>query len=70
MWKNIPNYSSYEASDTGLVRRIISNQILKPFVMSNGYFALSITNDNCINKTELIHRIVLLTFTGSCPDGL
>lgn len=74
IWKDIPGYEGYyQASDTGVIRRIkyVSGKaagILTPG-LSAGYFYVNLCVQGKV-KLFRIHRLVMLTFSGECPPGL
>jgi hypothetical protein len=86
IWKPIPSYEGfYEISDQGRVRSLprcvacnghtinLKGRLLKPALTSNdagkGYLYVVLCRDGK-PKNELVHRLVLRTFVGSCPTGL
>ncbi len=92
IWKKIPNFKFYEASNFGRVRsidRIIAqkqprygdtiiyrkfrSRILKPCLLSDKgkypHFSLTLCEDTIKHKL-LVHRIILNTFVGECPEGM
>ena len=67
VWKPIPNYLPYEASNAGLVRNADTRLILSPFRLSTGYLRVKIgRSPNGIT----VHRLVAMAFIGPCPKGL
>lgn len=66
-WKPIPNYENYEASSEGEIRR--NGKILKPYSLNKGHLIVSLCK-NGKSKKYLIHRLVLETFIGPCPEGM
>lgn len=63
--KGFPNYF---VSSTGVVWSQKKKLFLRPCVDSGGYLIVTL----CINrkhKTCLIHRLVLETYVGPCPEG-
>ncbi len=74
IWKDIPGYKGiYQISNHGRIKRIAkcnrsySGRILSP-VLNCGYFRVKL----CVNgkqDTRKIHRLVLETFIGPCPDN-
>lgn len=75
VWKQVPEFPEYEVSDMGRVRSYRSNhgprsepRLLKQTTGSNGY-KLVILYSDAGSKLETVHRLVLLTFAGPCPDG-
>jgi YesN/AraC family two-component response regulator len=68
IWKEIPGFPLYEASNTGLIRsnnRGRIKHILKPYTMKNGYQTCQLGRGNHF----LVHRLILLTFIGECQEG-
>lgn len=62
IWKEIIGYEGlYEISNTGLVKSITRNIILKPRI-SNGYFRLGLTDKYGKRPHFLVHRLVGLHF--------
>jgi hypothetical protein len=57
IWKTIPNFSNYEASDLGNIRNCKTKYILKQH-KQGGYLCLGLTNDNKEIKTVSVHRLV------------
>ena len=71
-WKNLPGYKGvYQASNRGRIKRkiggpgIVSGRILKQSCNSRGYVCISIHK-----KSQYVHRIILSTFSGPCPDKM
>lgn len=68
MWKPILEYENYfEISDTGIVRRLSNQKILKPHKTYKGYLRIAL----CVNKVSkkyTIHRLVALTYIPN-PDN-
>lgn len=63
----IQGFSSYEITKTGKVWSHISNRWLKPRKNSRGYLYVNLyRNKRAYSKR--IHRLVLETFVGPCPD--
>lgn len=67
-WKTIskefyPNFSNYEASYTGMVRRVLTRKILKGGTNSRGYSVITLHNGK-VRKNDTKHRVVGLTFFG------
>ena len=63
VWKNIPNYNVYLASNLGRIKRIYisSELILKPQLSNCGYMRVQLAYNNKYKKYS-IHRLVLMTF--------
>lgn len=81
-WKVIPGWPYYEACVDGSIRsldrevpmaygatRVVKGKIRKPHVnRSNGYVYCTLYNDGK-SKTIRVHRLILETFVGPCPEG-
>ncbi|MBP7845893.1 MAG: HNH endonuclease [Candidatus Pacebacteria bacterium] len=70
MWKQIEE-SNYEISDTGQVRNIKTNKILKGFLNEKGYacIALPLTGKYQLHRLK-IHRLVAKAFLKDFCDNL
>lgn len=79
MWKDIQGFEGrYQVSDDGVVRslerqdnlgRPVAERILRPGTTSFGYPKVSL----CVNGVpvyRMIHRLVLESFVGPCPEGM
>ena len=68
-WQNIPGYTNYQCSPDGIVRSKWTKKILSTRPDPTGYpvVALSIRGKT---KTFFLHRLVALTYLGSCPEGM
>ncbi|MDR2774792.1 MAG: hypothetical protein LBC19_08635 [Tannerella sp.] len=61
-WRDIPGYEGlYQVSNTGRVKSLRNNIILKPGTQTNGY-QFVILSVNGAKKQKMIHRIVAETF--------
>lgn len=82
IWKKIPGFSNYSASECGHIRsdeRYVSvksggkkklpETILKPKVIKGGYFTVSIKNDDGEVKCPTVHSLIMATFEGPRPEG-
>lgn len=77
IWKPIPGFSAYEASNLGNIRRIVpakrgkTNSLVpytfSPSMSKDGYPVCKLTSDMGETKTIKVHRLVLLAFVGSPP---
>ncbi len=70
MWKDIPGHEGrYQASDEGKVRSLIGKnpKVLSPCFLK-GYEAVGIAHGGK-SKLITVHRLVLMTFVGVCPEG-
>lgn len=76
VWKPIPGWDDrYEVSSRGRVRSLCHRGkpraypvVIAASVDSRGYCAVSLCRDNKVSR-RLVHRLVLETFVGHCPDG-
>lgn len=68
-WLDIPGWEGlYKVSDHGRVRGV-SGCILKPEVLPRGHLKVKLYRPDQ-SKHWLVHRLVLTTFVGPCPEGL
>lgn len=62
LWKDIPNFEGlYQASDSGKIKSLYTNKILKPTIAKNGYCRVML----CANKKRKlisVHRLVAMTY--------
>lgn len=69
VWSVWPNDDRYEASSSGLVRRI-GGQPRKPSINpKNGYHTVVFSLPGGRYYAQYVHRIVMETFVGPCPAG-
>lgn len=61
LWKIIKGFESYEISSLGRVKSNLTNKILKPHIMPNGYERLTMSNGVKIYGAY-VHRLVALNF--------
>ena len=66
IWKNISN-SNYSVSTVGRVRNDKTGKILKPWLTSYGYPAVSLWTNGSMHKYP-VHRLVAETFIPN-PDN-
>ena len=69
IWKAIPKFSRYEASNLGRIRSMNyknSNKIkvLKPVIAKDGYYQTMLLNDFGKYKSWKVHKFVAMTFLG------
>ena len=69
IWKKIPGFSMYEASNTGKLRstnykRTGKAMELKPSVSTDGYVKTMLMRDDGIYKSKAVHYFVTLAFFG------
>lgn len=76
IWKPIPGYPGYEASNLGQIRswktsRGIAHtpRILTCGIDTNGYRRCGVVNQHGITKTKRVHILVMLAFMGQRPEG-
>ena len=67
IWKKIPNYSKYEASNCGLIKTFNwkntgKTAIMKPASDACGYLRTMLINDFGKTETIKVHRIIAQTF--------
>ena len=63
VWKIIPDYGKYEASNLGKIRVAKTKQIMKQQEnKGTGYYRLGLMTDDSKRKTELVHRMIAETF--------
>jgi hypothetical protein len=68
VWKPYPSNLEYQVSNLGRVRGPI--KMCTPYKLKIGYYAVSVRTTDRKSRIIPIHRIVLETFVGPCPDGL
>jgi len=67
IWKEIPGFSDYEASNLGNVRSWRNNsngKNLKPSNHRDGYKLLILYDNKNSRKSHLVHRLVMKAFSG------
>lgn len=67
MFKRLSNYPDYFVSDNGQIYSTITHKIIKQYKTLDGHLQISLGHKN---RHKLIHRIVLETFIGPCPEGM
>lgn len=72
IWKRIPNYSKYEASNLGNIKTFNwkntgQERIMKPALDPNGYYRTVLIRDDGKYATVKVHRIICQTFLEN-PD--
>jgi len=67
-WKVIKEFPDYTVSNLGKVKNAITNQILRFYINNRGYYAISVGHKP--TKHFYIHRLVMETFVGPCPNGM
>jgi hypothetical protein len=71
IWKNIPNFNNYEASNLGRIRnkngRILSTG---KSLEKGGYKRVTLRKRYKGKQySHAVHRLIILTFKGKCPVG-
>lgn len=61
IWKNIPNYDLYQASNYGNIKNIKKNNILK-LSLINSYYSVSLYNNDNKRICKRVHYLIALTF--------
>jgi hypothetical protein len=78
MWKVIPGFSSYEASDRGQVRSVdrvlaggrrCKSQLIAQRLSTRGYPQVNLNDDDGIRRTREVHALIMAAFEGPCPPG-
>jgi hypothetical protein len=73
-WKAIPDFPLYEASNMGNIRSYQKRNgrpcphVLKPTPNGKGRLRVFLARDGIIHTLQL-HRLILETFVGPCPEG-
>lgn len=68
LWKTVENYPNYEVSNTGKVRNVKTNKVLKPGLTNVGYHVVCLSN-NGKTQTFGVHILVARAFIeNTCPD--
>jgi len=74
-WKTIPDFSRYEASNTGLLRsnnykRTGKTKVLKPAINPRGYPQTMLQKDDGTYSSKPVHYFVTRAFFGPRPQEL
>ncbi len=76
MWKIIPSYPNYEASDLGEIRHVPwknkkeAPRIRKQFINQFGYYTIGLNQESKKQKTISVHILIAEAFLGIKPKGL
>lgn len=66
MWKTIPFFTRYEASDSGQIRRKDTKEFLKfkySYNKPDSYYRVYVIPDNkALCSTQFVHRLICLAF--------
>ena len=68
IWKTISDFNNYEISSLGNVRNITTGKVLKPILISTGYYQVVLYKQNKRYR-KLIHRLVADAFLEN-PENL
>lgn len=74
-WRQIPNFSRYEASTKGRLRSTNykntgKTKVLKPADGGDGYLKTMLLNDDGEYKSWGVHKWIALTYKGKKPEGM
>ena len=69
MWKEYPNDPRYEVSNLGQVR-MKGRKPRKPSIGKSGYHQMILSVPGQKHVGRYVHRMVLETFVGPCPEGM
>ncbi|WP_216697327.1 HNH endonuclease [Anaerostipes faecalis] len=78
MWKDIPGYNGrYQESQDGQISRLYKNgkrkifaQYVKKRQRGSKRYYVKLTNPDTGKSTDVaVHKIILITYVGPCPDG-
>lgn len=69
IWKTIPDFSNYEASNLGHIRRTINQRVLKPTAHRRGKRPRVTVWKHGQPVSHFVARLVAMAFHGPCPDG-
>jgi hypothetical protein len=61
IWKNIPNFDLYQASNYGNIKNIKKNKILK-LSLINSYYSISLYNNDNKRLCKRVHYLIASTF--------
>lgn len=68
-WRSVKDYPNYIVSNDGRVANVETGKLLKPVPDRDGYLLIVLCKFG-MKKRFKLHRLVLTTFVGECPDGL
>ena len=75
-WRRVPDYSAYEVSNHGRVRRRVSargwgaGHLLKPAAADSGHLYVMLSDGCGHTRKQFVHRLVAAAFIGPAPfDG-
>jgi hypothetical protein len=67
-WRQVPGFPGYLVSNLGRVHSGRTNKCLKPQPCGSGHQRVSLRRNDKTHP-RLLHRLVLLAFSGKCPEG-
>jgi len=70
VWRAIPGFDGYEASNLGRIRSLKKNNILYkiPRLLDRGYCVVDIMR-NLVKEQKRVHCLIMLAFVGPKPEG-
>jgi hypothetical protein len=68
IWKQIPNFSNFKASNLGIIKNIKFDRTLNNKPNKTGYTYKSLINDQGKTISISVHRLVCLAFHGEAPN--
>lgn len=68
-WRIIEDFPNYEVSNTGLVRRASSQNLITPRMLCNGYMQLGLRRGSK-PFYKMVHRLVAAAFIGQISEGM
>lgn len=69
MLKIIPGFPAYYATEDGRIWSQKTRRFLKPCPLHDGYIRVALCKDLKVHYKR-VHRLVLETFIGPCPEGM
>lgn len=74
-WREVPGFTGYSVSSSGLVRRDIKIRGAKIGIARTrrdkaGYLRVNMKRDGERSREWMVHQIVCLAFIGPCPEGM
>lgn len=71
MWKPIPDFPDYEASDSGLIRNSVTGRVrnIKARNCNGTGYYMTPMRVNGQWRLRTVHRLVAAAFLGPCPSG-
>lgn len=67
-YKAIPGFYLYDVSDIGMVRDAGSEKYIRPWQGDDGYFYVSLENDQGVMEDVMVHKLVVDAFLDA-PSG-